>query len=1179
MRRFKNAMALALLAAMAAWGLTACGGVECGSDTKESDGKCVPIEQLSCAEGTTKADGKCVVGEKGCKAGTQFDSESNTCVAAPDACDMSGTSFDADSGKCIAVDWCADGTKKEGNECVPDCGDTAMIDDNGKCVADVAKVCDSMGGAVKVKDGACTIAEAACGAGTSLSANGDCVVGEEACGDGLVLADSGKCAPTEDVCDSGTSFDEDQGLCLPEATCQMGDVILNGVCVSPAEEMAANADHSESENNDPTMGGMANAINVKMTGMTTVFTGNIEAPRDIDGDGTMDQDKDAFSFTASTGDWFKVSVQSTGLDSPFFTISGPDGYMRSAATASTGDTARFFVAPKDGDYSIHVLPKELALDSDVGPIGSSDSSYVGALEKVPTPSPTAKDMSMGDQTLSGTASDLTDNLFDLQNLSQSDIYQLVALSAATDADLLLQVWEDPTTLSMTVDPLDAGATAQLDSVMGNRLVLVDWKKAWGPSLDFEVDATKVGSTSNPTIADGTSDTTTVTITPFTTLKVEQTNMSSADLDVEILDAMSTSVASDTVASGSSLEELIAESGTYTVKVTNNSGNSVSPDLTIRQIPPTNLGTLPTPSAVTSTVGDVSSSDVIALEFQIAKAQVGGIFFEAKDGYAAMEAELFDSAGKSLTTPLILDSLTDDTGLDEDAAGLYWYADTKATYYATLKSDSGSEEDVSVKGMAQRPLDLGAVAKGDTKSTTLGNGVANYMSTFIKMSASSDLGLNAKATPTGSSDSSLIIRDTSFGVSASDLDTSNPALDVAPVPSGTSFLEVRSDDGAIQPGYKVDLEFVTAPVPEVEPNNSTMKATPTNFGAKHFGDITSGNADYWKIDLQSAMASNEVLVIDMPADYEYDDWTCELLDGSSTSMQKQTDKDNGCAMLAGGLSAGSYYFKVSMGDTGTASYDLYITKETGSLESEPNDASGQATSVTYADWTSDTPIYGESEETSDSADFFSFSLGSALGSSESLIIKPEMLGPDATSLTYELQDSSNTSITSNSGSLAATGLAAGTYYLKVDGASSLSDGQYKIGAEVYSPDQSVTMSTATTFPNDNTMGKDTTVTASNCATVTRVTLDVDISHDYRGDVVIKLTNPAGTTVQVRDFVSYGYQDDIKGNYPLSLTPDGDLSKFNMASGNGTWTLNVSDQNDTYAGDGGTLNSWTLNLNCQ
>jgi subtilisin-like proprotein convertase family protein len=318
---------------------------------------------------------------------------------------------------------------------------------------------------------------------------------------------------------------------------------------------------------------------------------------------------------------------------------------------------------------------------------------------------------------------------------------------------------------------------------------------------------------------------------------------------------------------------------------------------------------------------------------------------------------------------------------------------------------------------------------------------------------------------------------------------------------------------------------------------------------------------------------------MPAEYGYDDWTCELLDSSSTSLQMQTDKDDGCAMVAGGLSAGTYYFKVSSGDSDTFNYDLYVSKQTGTLESEPNDASGQATSVTYADWTSDTPIFGESEETSDSADFYSFSLGSALGSDESLIISPEMLGPDPTSLDFELQDSSNMSITTGSGALVAPGLAAGTYYLKVDGASSSSDGQYKIGADVYAPDESFTMSTATTFPNDDVMGKDTTVTASNCATVTRVTLDVDISHEYRGDVVIKLTNPAGTTVQVRDFVQYGYQDDIIGNYPLTLTPDGDLSTFNMASGNGTWTLNVSDQNDTYAGDGGTLNSWTLNLSCQ
>lgn len=106
----------------------------------------------------------------------------------------------------------------------------------------------------------------------------------------------------------------------------------------------------------------------------------------------------------------------------------------------------------------------------------------------------------------------------------------------------------------------------------------------------------------------------------------------------------------------------------------------------------------------------------------------------------------------------------------------------------------------------------------------------------------------------------------------------------------------------------------------------------------------------------------------------------------------------------------------------------------------------------------------------------------------------------------------------------------------------------------------------------------TITIADDTTIGSLTVDVDISHTWVGDLEIDLTSPALTTVRLIDN-SNGNTDDLIGTYPggtnMGATPfaldplgNGDFSEFFGESTMGDWILDI---NDTANGDGGSLNS--------
>ncbi|MEU6668838.1 M4 family metallopeptidase [Streptomyces sp. NPDC046727] len=76
------------------------------------------------------------------------------------------------------------------------------------------------------------------------------------------------------------------------------------------------------------------------------------------------------------------------------------------------------------------------------------------------------------------------------------------------------------------------------------------------------------------------------------------------------------------------------------------------------------------------------------------------------------------------------------------------------------------------------------------------------------------------------------------------------------------------------------------------------------------------------------------------------------------------------------------------------------------------------------------------------------------------------------------------------------------------------------------------------------------------------VSVDITHTWRGDLVIDLVGPSGTAYRLKDFSSSDSADDVNETYTVNASAE---------SANGTWKLRVQDQ-ATY--DTGTINGWKL-----
>lgn len=92
----------------------------------------------------------------------------------------------------------------------------------------------------------------------------------------------------------------------------------------------------------------------------------------------------------------------------------------------------------------------------------------------------------------------------------------------------------------------------------------------------------------------------------------------------------------------------------------------------------------------------------------------------------------------------------------------------------------------------------------------------------------------------------------------------------------------------------------------------------------------------------------------------------------------------------------------------------------------------------------------------------------------------------------------------------------------------------------------------------------TISGCNRNASTSSTVEVHITHTYRGDLVIDLIAPDGTTYRVKNSSGTDSADNVNATFTGNLSSE---------AANGTWRLRVQ---DVAALDSGTLNSWTLTV---
>jgi subtilisin family serine protease len=102
--------------------------------------------------------------------------------------------------------------------------------------------------------------------------------------------------------------------------------------------------------------------------------------------------------------------------------------------------------------------------------------------------------------------------------------------------------------------------------------------------------------------------------------------------------------------------------------------------------------------------------------------------------------------------------------------------------------------------------------------------------------------------------------------------------------------------------------------------------------------------------------------------------------------------------------------------------------------------------------------------------------------------------------------------------------------------------------------------------DNGAAVTSTITISGCgrSASTTSSVSVDIRHTYRGDLVVDLLAPDGTSYRLKGSSSSDSADNVTATFPVNLGSE---------AADGAWRLRVQ---DVYSVDTGTINTWTLTV---
>ena len=109
-----------------------------------------------------------------------------------------------------------------------------------------------------------------------------------------------------------------------------------------------------------------------------------------------------------------------------------------------------------------------------------------------------------------------------------------------------------------------------------------------------------------------------------------------------------------------------------------------------------------------------------------------------------------------------------------------------------------------------------------------------------------------------------------------------------------------------------------------------------------------------------------------------------------------------------------------------------------------------------------------------------------------------------------------------------------------------------------------------IPDNDINGVTDSIHVNSSRSISDLQVEVDISHSWRGDLVVRLTGPGGQSITLHEREG-GSADNVQRSYNLADTPE--LSVFVGQSMGGDWSLTVVDQDAFVSGK---FSSWALNL---
>ncbi|MCK6447729.1 MAG: S8 family serine peptidase [Planctomycetes bacterium] len=478
------------------------------------------------------------------------------------------------------------------------------------------------------------------------------------------------------------------------------------------------------------------------------------------------------------------------------------------------------------------------------------------------------------------------------------------------------------------------------------------------------------------------------------------------------------------------------------------------------------------------------------------------------------------------------------------------ADTTDQDFALVVYNGSSSAPTPDFTLAATPASQTVTAGGST-TFTVSNSALNGFASNITLSATpaiSGVSYSFSPNPMAPNGSSTLTVTTTAGAT-----------------TGTQTLTITGNGGSLTRTTNVSLTINAAPTPDF-----TISATPSSR------TITAGTATTYTVATSALNGfAGNVTLSATPA-----------ISGVSYAFSPNPVAAGGSSTLTVTTTTGATTGTHNVSITGTSGSLVHSTNV--SLTINPVGGGGNAvktysTTANLAIPDNNTTGVTSTRNVTDSLSVSSISVTTAITHTYKGDLVVTLIGPDGTSAILHNRTGGSTDNVSTTFSIVTASAQAlsvfngkntvGNWSLKVQDLASADTGTLGSWSITFNGEKSASPSLA--IPDNNTTGITSTLNFTATGTVAGVRVATTIPHTYKGDLVVTLIAPDGTSVILHNRTG-GSTDNVSTVFPDLTASAQSLSALTGKSITGNWSLKVQ---DLAAADTGTLSAWTLSLTAQ